>query len=294
MQGQVAFLSVRAIASKRARVEDAVDLTSVYGRRERILRSRLRWFVVLFTLPMPLHAQGTPPDARSRALLEQMVVALGGDAWANRQSYVLEGNSAAFFKGSPEANTPFRMYHKGAPGTPGETRIELTKKRDVVQIWSGDKGYELTFKGKKELPQEIVEERLRAQRHSIDVALLWLKDPQTILTYGGLTMVGRWQTDSITLIDKENDSITLELDVNTHLPMRLSYKYRNPTYKDFDEDQEEYSDYHPYNGVQTPVTITRYHNGEMVSQRYYTRAEYNVQIDDALFDPDQPYDRKHK
>jgi len=67
------------------------------------------------------------------------------------------------------------------------------------------------------------------------------------------------------VIDSTNDSVTLELDANTHLPLRRTFEWRNATYKDRDEDVEEYSDYHDVQGLPTPYTVTRYHNGDMVS-----------------------------
>ena len=42
--------------------------------------------------------QGVEQDKRGRILLDQMVAALGGEAWLNRKTVLLHGNTAAFFR----------------------------------------------------------------------------------------------------------------------------------------------------------------------------------------------------
>lgn len=248
--------------------------------------------VCTFMLAVPLHAQETGEE-KGRALLNQMVEALGGDAWLNRKGWILEGRAAGFFKNEPTGSELFWQFHKAVPGTAGIDRFEMSKKRDIIELWIDDKGYEITFKGKKELPKDIVDEHFRRTKHSLDeVARVWMKDPNAIVTYDGTGMVGRRQTDKVTIVNGQNDAVMIELDGNTHLPLRRSYKWRNLTYKDFDEDVEEYEDYHFFQGIPTALSITRYVNGSMVGQRFIVKAEYNPKMDDALFDPNRPYNKK--
>ena len=62
-----------------------------------------------------------------------------------------------------------------------------------------------------------------------------------------------------------------QLDATTHLPLRRTFKYRNETFKDYDEDAETYDDYHTVQGIPTSFTITRYHDGDMSNQRFLTK-----------------------
>ena len=52
------------------------------------------------------------------------------------------------------------------------------------------------------------------------------------------------------------------------------------------EDAEEYEDYHTIQGLPTAFTIARYHNGDMNSQTFYTKVEYDVDLLPATFNPD--------
>jgi len=78
--------------------------------------------------------------------------------------------------------------------------------------------------------------------------------------------------------------VTLELDAETHLPLRRTFQSRNAQFKDFDEDAEDYADYHTVQGIPTAMTVTRYKNGDMVSQRFITKVTYNEPLDPSIFD----------
>jgi hypothetical protein len=160
------------------------------------------------------------------------------------------------------------------------------KKIDVVQIWTGSNGYEITFKGTTTLPKEQVEDYYRRRAHSIEeVVHTWIDAPGVMIVAEGATMVERRLADKVTVLSANNDAVTLELDATTHLPLRLTFQWRNPQFKDFDEETETYDDYHTIQGLPTAMTITRYHNGDMTNQRYLTKVEYNLGLSPDLFDP---------
>ncbi len=81
--------------------------------------------------------------------------------------------------------------------------------------------------------------------------------------------------------------MTLELDQTTHLPLARTFEWRNEQFKDHDEDREEYDDYHSFNGLPTPLTLTRSRNGDMVNQRFLTKVEYNLPLPPDTFNPER-------
>jgi hypothetical protein len=239
--------------------------------------------------------QGAEQDKRGRILLNQMVTALGGAMWLNRRTALFHGNTASFFRGEPTLGSPPYWDLKQYPiGTqPEADRIEFTKKRDIVQIWTPTNGFEITYKGNKPLPADIVAEYLRRQTHSIDaIVRVWMNQPATIVLYEGPTQVERRPADKVTLLAPNNDAVTLELDASSHLPLRRSYETRNQQFKDLDEEQETYEDYHQVQGIMTPFNITRYHNGDIAGARYILSVEYNVSTTPDMFDTTLPL--KHK
>jgi hypothetical protein len=243
--------------------------------------------LIMFSLH-PIRAQDQDAVAnqkKARATLDAMVAALGGQRWLSLVSTMQQGRTSGFYQGKPTgATSEFYEIQK----FPDQTRIELGKKRDVVEIIAGDKAWEVTYKGKKELPPDQVQELLRRRNHSIRTAItVWLNDPKTILIYNGQELVERHLADKTTLINSENDSITIETDAETHLPLRRSYQWRDPLYKDKNNDAEEYDNYQPVEGLPTAYTLTRFHNDDMTNQRFLFRAGYNLNLPPDTFNPDQ-------
>ncbi len=227
-------------------------------------------------------------DHKAKQVLDAMVDALGDLSWGTLQDWEQHGRIAGFYQGRPTgAMVDFRSFYRVfGPGVI-EERIEFGKKHDDVLIYTADNGYEITYQGKTELPKDQVEDYIRRRAHSIPVIMrTWVKDPKTILIYGGRTQVQNRIADKVTILSPANDAVTIETDANSHLPLRTSFQWRDPLYKDMNTDTEEYDNYHSIQGFPTPYAITRYHNGDMVSQRYLLGASYNIGLAPSMFDPD--------
>ena len=249
---------------------------------------RIGCLLIILASLHPVGAQdqdGAANQKKARETLDAMVTALGGQRWLTLTSTMQQGRTSGFYQGKPTgATSDFYEIQK----FPDQTRIELGKKRDVLEIINGDQVWEVTYKGKKELPKDQVQELIRRRNHSIQTAMrVWLKDPRTVLIYGGQSLVERHLADQTTLINAENDSITIQTDAETHLPLRRSYQWRDPLYKDKNSDAEEYDDYHLVEGLPTAYTLTRYHNDDMTNQRFLFRAAYDIPLTPDMFNPDQ-------
>jgi hypothetical protein len=234
--------------------------------------------LMLMAAPLAIRPQdaedaGQKNALQARAALDAMVKALGGEAWLKMKNQMREGRVAAFFHGKPSGGTTeYWEYH----AWPDYDRIEYTKHRDVVQFYMGRAGSEVTYKGMAALPQEQVEDFLRRRDHSIEtVVKVWLNDPKTILIYEGQHLAERHLADQVTLISAENEAVTILMDVETHLPLRRSFQWRDPVYKDKNLEAEEYDDYHTVVGFPTPFIITRYKNDDMTRQYFLVHVEYN-------------------
>lgn len=221
---------------------------------------------------------------QARAALDKMVQALGGQAWLNMKNQELQGHIAAFFHGQPDlGTTEFWEFHQW----PDHDRYEYTKHRDVVGFFIGREGWEVTYRGKHPLPKDQVDDFMRRRDHSIETVIkTWLPDPKTILVYEGQHMAERHLCEQVSLISATNDAVTILMDIQTHLPLRRSFRWRDPEYKDLNTDAEEYDDYHVFDGFPTPFNITRFKNDEMVRQQFIDHAEYNRQLPADFWDVD--------
>jgi hypothetical protein len=228
-------------------------------------------------------------SAKPRELLDQMIAALGGEAWLTYKTLSQQGRSYSFFHGKPttEGTLFWRFYEY-----PDKERRELTKQRDVVYIYNGGKGYEKTYKGTTSDEEKTVDEQVRRNRHSLEVVVReWLKDPATLLFYDGQSVADQQLVDVVTLLNKDNDQVSIGIDAHTHLPISKRYTWRDPDkYKV--EDETIYGNYRKVQGIQTPFTLTTARDGEMTGQSFLSHAEYNVAFPPGYFDASVTYDRE--
>jgi hypothetical protein len=240
--------------------------------------------------------------SKGRNLLRAMVVALGGDAWMHRTDWVYYGRIATFYQGKPNEGAPaFEEYYRAEPAAERILLIShsgvliATDHRDVAEVWVGGTGYEVTYKGSKELPQKEVADYERRKAHSLEVIVHdWLQQPGVLVTYEGTTMQERRLAEQVSVLTANNDAVTMTLDANSHLPLSISFQWRDPVYKDLNTEVQEFDDYHPVQGIETPFAITRLLNGEMTGQRFLTKAVYNSKLPEDLFDPKRLLQKKAK
>jgi hypothetical protein len=225
---------------------------------------------------------------QARTLLDQAIQALGGQAYLNIHDTQLQGRTYSFHHGRPTSNGVlfwrFVEY-------PDKERVEVTPQRDVAALYIGDKGYELTYKGAHELEKKDLDDYLRRRRLSLETVLrTWVNDPSVALFYEGNALAGNLPAQQVTLINAKNEAVSLYFDVDTHLPIKKTYKWRDPVDKERNVEEEIYDNYKPVQGVMTPYSFTRYFNGDMQNQRFVNSVQYNQGLNQAMFDPNSGYD----
>jgi outer membrane lipoprotein-sorting protein len=257
------------------------------------MRKLLSALVVL--LAVSAVAQNTSPAPtenenakKARAVLNAMIDALGGQAYLNVQDMQQEGRTYSFYNGKPNSlGTLFWRSWK----FPDKDRTELTKQRDVVYIFNGDKGYEVSYKGTAAAEPESLRHYLRRRNHSLETVLrIWLPDPKTALFYDGAAVAEQKPCDSVTLMNAKNDAVTIYLDSNTHLPVKKTVHRRDPADRLKNEEGEIYDNFRMVQGVLTPHTLLRTKNGDTTNQRFITTVKYNVGLPDSLFEATVTYD----
>jgi hypothetical protein len=252
-------------------------------------------FLALF-LVISAFAQTSAPAAvpesensrKARALLKQMIDAMGGQAYLNIQDMEQEGRTYSFYNGQPSSvGTIFFRSWK----FPDKDRTQFTKQRDVALVYSGDKGYEITYKGTAAAEPEQLREHIRRRNHSLDYVLrVWMPDPKTALFYDGTAVAEQKHCDSVTLMNAQNDAVTIFIDTNTHLPVKKTFEWRDPTDRLKNLEGEIFDNFRMVQGVLTPHTILRTKNGDTTNQRFLTVVRYNVGVPDSLFQATVTYD----
>lgn len=229
---------------------------------------------------------------KARRLLDEMIAALGGEAWLHYSNIEQQGRSYGFFHGKPTtAGTLLWRFFQ----YPGKERLELSRQRDVIYIFKGDvnaeaHGYEKTYKGTAAVEAKDVEEFVRRRDFSLERAMReWLQDPRTVILYVGQGVADQQPVEVVSLLNEKNQELRIGMDLYTHLPINLRYSWRgSDKYKV--EDEVVFGNYHRVQGIQTPYTITRLRDGEIISQRFFNHIIFNQPLAPDFFDATVTYD----
>jgi len=236
------------------------------------------------------HSAAAPQEnsAKAKTLIDQAIQALGGQTYLNIQNMSQQGRTYSFHRGeATSAGTLFWRFTK----YPDRERIELTKQRDVSYVYSGDKGFEITFKGTAALDDKTLNEYLRRRDHSLELVLRkWINEPGAAFFYEGPAVAANKPAEQVTVMNSKNDSVTLHFDTNTHLPLKKMFTWRDPTDNLRNTEEEIYDAYRPTQGVMTPYSVTRFYNGEMSNQRFLNNVTYNDALNESMFDAKTTYD----
>jgi len=280
----------------------------------------MRRLVTLILLIASAAAQSSAPakspipedenGKKAHALVNKAIVALGGQAYLTSTNRGEEGRYYSFYHGeSRGAGTQYRQFNR----YPDQERFEMIKrggvlvplplvgiivvthevknKNDIVIIHNGDKGYEVTFKGTAAEDPKITSAFLRRRQHSLEwIFRKWITDPGVAFFYEGVTVAAQKPAEQISIMSANNDSVTVFLDQNTNLPVKISYTWRDPEDKLRNTEEEIYDSYKPVQGIMTPLSITRYLNGDMTVQRFRNTVSYNQELPSDLFAATVTYD----
>lgn len=256
---------------------------SFFSRRQFFAGAFLS-FGLLWPVFLPAQAQAPAANqAKASQILAGAIQALGGAAWLDLRTMRITARDAAFFQGIPTGTVSTIDI---SVEFPDKERIDSSKGK-VVEMLAAHQGWEITYRGKKPLAEAKLEDFERWKNHSLRAVLGdWARSSTTLMLYQGASIDDRRPVETVALMRSAGESATLTIDAETHLPIRLSFDWRDPRFHDKTRDVIEFDNYHRVDGIATPFTITRKRNGEIVDQRFVEKISYNTPFSKETFDPD--------
>lgn len=223
---------------------------------------------------------------KAKAILDQGIQALGGQAYLTIRDREQQGRGYSFHHGRESGGGVFWSFAE----FPDKERVELTKERDIAELYIGNKGYEITYKGPHPIEKKDLDDYLRRRRFSLDTILrTWVNDPGVVMLFEGNAIAAQHPSLQVTLINAQDESVTLYFDSDTHLPAKKSFSWRDPVDKQKNLEEEVYENYRLVSGIMAPYNLTRYFNGDMAGQRFLNSVTINQGLDPAMFDPNSGY-----
>lgn len=219
--------------------------------------------------------------AKAKQILQEAIVALGGNTYLNVHDSTCTGRIGQFdHSGELTGFGHFIDYEV----PPDKERQENLPKRNIIEVYNGDKGWELDRGGVSEAPQVDLIDFEEGNKKDLDNILRYrIHEPDMIFRYGGPDIVELKQADWVELVDADNRTIRIAIATATHLPIQKIVDTRDAKTRRKSEEIEYYSNYHPLEGIQTPFQITRERNGIKIFQVFFDKCDYNANLPNSLF-----------
>jgi hypothetical protein len=215
-------------------------------------------------------------------LLDKTIQALGGPSFLAFKRLSTTGRAFAILDEQTAGLEPFQSVVE----YPDKRRFSYGKKLPVILINNGDQGWELDRYGKTTQKREELRRWKLSNRYSVENLLrVRIHEPGMLVQEGGSDFVDEAPVIIVSMIDAQHVEIKLYVHRSTFLPVRITYHAWNPVTKDWDDFADVYGDYQRFQGIQTPMRITRYVNDERVAETYRNTAKYDEDYAESNFLP---------
>lgn len=243
----------------------------------------LAGLLLALALAWPLAAQDQTlkeSEEKARKVLDEMIQAFGGQAYLSLRDSTCEGRMANYARGDLSGFGYFYYFEK----QPDKERVEYGKKRNIIYVNNGDKGWELDRAGVHDSTPEAIARFQEQNRRDLGTILRRrLKEEGMTLRYLGTEIIDLHPADIVELTDKDGQVIRLVINQSTRLPVLTIYEVGDETSHARIEESERYGNYQPIQGVQTPFYLARERNGRRIFEVFFTGCQYQTNLPDSLF-----------
>lgn len=230
---------------------------------------------------------------RGKRVADEAVAALGGSQFLHMQDRVESGRAYSFYRERLSGLSLAKIYtrylvrpERPVPGFLGvRERQAFGKKEDSAVILEDGKGYEITFRGARPLPDVQVERFKDSTLHNIFYILrVRLGEPGLIFESRGADVIDNQPVEIVDITDADNRTVTVYFNSTTKLPTKQSFLRRDPITKDRVEEVTLFSKYRDVGGgVMWPFDIQRVRDGEKIYEIYSDSVAINQDLKDNLF-----------
>jgi hypothetical protein len=252
--------------------------------------TRLAWASLIAFLSLSVRVAAQNPDtmmpdanaAKAKQILAQMIDAFGGPAYLNARESECSGRMSPIARGTTDRTEtiPFKVYWR----YPDKTRTDVGKKGNVIDLFAGNDGWTLDHDGVSEEPSEKVDNfRVQLLNNPHYILRHRLNEEGMSIRWAGLDLIDLKPVDWVELTDGRQRVYRMAVARDTHLMVRFKVYTPAEANELPDEDVTFYSNYHPFDGIQTAMQISREHNSRRISQLFYETCRYNSNLPADFF-----------
>lgn len=245
---------------------------------------------LLFTSVLLL-GSATPPEDRAKQIVDQALAALGGPSFLNMHTRVSSGRLYSFFRDQMSGSEVAHIYNEYpmtvAKGSLGVIEREVFgKKQDYSYLFLGNQGWDITFRGARQVEDETWGRYARTTENDILYILKVRHDePGWIYDFVGSEVYLSRHVEIVDLNDNQNRTVRVYFDHNTKLPVRQTFSWLDPTTKYKNQEITEYDKFRDIGGgIMWPYTIERTRNGYKSFQMFADSVVANGAVPPKIFE----------
>ena len=257
--------------------------------------NRLARFIALFLIAALLAAttasrvlaqnpETMMPEAsatKAKQLLAQMIDAMGAYAFMNYSESQCTGRVSQFGHNNDLTSyLEFKDYWR----YPDKNRTDYGKKGNIIDLFLGNDGWTMDHDGVSEEPSEKVyefQDKLKKDpRHLLRYRL---KEEGMVFRYGGQDLIDLKPVDWVELQDRDGRTYRIAIQRENHFLVRYTVLTKDTESGELIEEVTSYANFHPFDGVETPLQAVRTRNGRRMSQAFYDSCTYNPHLAPDFF-----------
>jgi hypothetical protein len=249
------------------------------------------------TFAMTLAAASVAPAAlaetakdRGKHLADQVVNALGGDAFRNMRTRTESGRAYSFYRDQLTGLSIARIYTRYSPAQGNTDLREMQrqvfgKKLDDAVLFLGDEAYEVTFRGAKPLQDDRVKQFRETTLQDIFYILRErMLEPGLEFEAAGADIIENQAVEMLDVFDAENRKVRVWVNARTFLPAKQRFYRWDPIINDRREEVTRYSKYREVNnGVMWPFATERERDTEKIFELYSEHVTVDDPLPDSMF-----------
>jgi hypothetical protein len=249
-------------------------------------------------------AQEMLPEQRAtkaRQVLQQVIAALGGQAYLNVHDTQCDGRAAQF--GTAGTLMGFTLF-RDIWLLPDKNRVEYFTKGEhtilgfimgsddllithggaMMTIHTADGGWTLDKSGVSDEPEDVIKNfNDQIQSGMNNMLRKRLNEPGVDVQYGGTDLIDLKEAEWIEFTDSDHREMRMGIDKFNHLPLRWIVTTRNPETRVYTSVTTSYTQYRSLDGVKTPLSIEMSRDDRKLTQTFLTDCKYNADLAPQLF-----------
>jgi hypothetical protein len=239
---------------------------------------------IAFAAVTPLLRGQSAATERGKKIVEDVIQALGGDAFRNMRTRHEYGRAYSFYREQLTGLSMANIYTRYLDNDL-EQRQTFGKKEDDVVLLNSKEAWEITYRGAVTLGPDRPSQFHNTTFHDIFVMLrLRLNEPGFSYESRGKDVVENQPVEAVDFFDAENQKTTVWFHSSTMLPVKQSYRRWDDSIKNWREEVTRYTKYRDVGDrVMWPFDTQRERDTEKLFELYAEKITIGENMPESMF-----------